>query len=247
MTDLTNAQKAEAFLKKGYEVPQHILISPDGNRRWTKLNNTGYLKGHFKGAQIIFDITEFCDLLGVKNITFFAYSNHNFARKYFETLWIKQLVLWGAEKIKNRLRSLGIGFKCIGHFENVGEKYERKIKEIECIAETGHTTLTLLSIYSGQEEIFEAAKKLAHDAIKNPSLLDTCTKDDFESYMPITQLGPVDMSIRTGGAFRLSDAPLWHQSFTELFFTKTLWPDFTVDELLELIEEFNHRERRFGK
>lgn len=104
MTDKNLEEKAKLFLENGLNLPKHILITPDGNRRWAKKNETGYLKGDFVGIKKIIEITEFCLYLGISNITFFASSKKNFGRSAFENLWMKQITKYGLGKFENYLQ-----------------------------------------------------------------------------------------------------------------------------------------------
>ena len=104
----------------------------------------------------------------------------------------------------------------------------------------------MLFVFGGRQEIVDASKAYARCVLENPSLLESTTAEQFRSYFPLSELTPIDMFIRTGNHPCLSDAPLWHLAYSELFFSDTLWPDFSVEELMNSIEEFNQRERRYG-
>ena len=192
------------------------------------------------GAKTVREITEYCAKIGVKYLTLYAFSTENWNRPKLEVEYLMKLL----EKfLKNEYETLmknNIRFKVIGDLSRFSKSLQKSIKDIEeKTSKNSGLTQVLALNYGSKDEIIRAIKKL------NEKNLEINEKN-FESCLDTAGFGDVDLLIRTSGEIRLSNYLLWQNAYAEMFFTNTLWPDFSVDELEDIIIEFNKRQRRFG-
>jgi len=218
----------------------HLAIIMDGNGRWAKEKGFIRTKGHEKGATVVRNITEYCSThKNIETLTLYAFSTENWKRPKYEVEFLMKLLnKWLKEELST-YHKFGVKFETVGNVEGFSKKLQQTILDIK--KETAHyTNLTqILALnYGSREEITKAATRLAEkgEAITEESLGN-------ELNTPYTD---IDLMIRTSGEQRLSNFLLWQLSYSEFFFTDTLWPDFTPKELNEIIEDFINRNRRFG-
>jgi undecaprenyl diphosphate synthase len=222
-------------------MPRHIAIIMDGNGRWAKERSKARSKGHEEGAKNVRTITESAIKAGVEYLTLYAFSTENWARPKSEVEFLMKLLERYLDKEAETYRKNGIRFEVIGDMSRFSDSLVKKIESIRAeTAKNKKLTQVLAINYGAKDEIVRAVKKMQSLSLEpneqNLSIsLDT-------AFMP-----DVDMLIRTGGDMRLSNFMLWQSAYAELFFTKTLWPDFGEEELFLMIEEFKTRERRFGR
>lgn len=220
--------------------PSHIAIIMDGNGRWAKQRDLKRTAGHEAGAKVVRNITKYCAKIGVKYLTLYAFSTENWTRPKLEVEYLMKLL---EKYLKNELETFmqnSIRFKAIGDLSKFSKNLQKTIKDIEekTLENSGLTQVLALN-YGSKDEIIRAIKKL------NEKKLEVNEKN-FESCLDTAGFGDVDLLIRTSGEIRLSNYLLWQNAYAEMFFTKTLWPDFTIEELDNIIEDFNKRQRRFG-
>ncbi|MGP1450107.1 MAG: di-trans,poly-cis-decaprenylcistransferase [Wolinella sp.] len=219
---------------------KHLAIIMDGNGRWANLRGKTRIKGHEVGAERLRDITVFCSKNGIEFLTLYAFSTENWKRPKAEVDFLMKLLGEYLKKeaeiyIKNNIR-----FRAIGNLERFSPALLRAIVELEeRSARCSGLTQILALNYGSQDEIVRAVKKMNVSGLY-PSV------ENLERFLDTAFVPSVDMLVRTGGEMRLSNFLLWQASYAELFFTQTLWPDFTSSELGEMIEEFGRRKRRFG-
>lgn len=220
--------------------PSHIAIIMDGNGRWAKQRDLKRTAGHEAGAKVVRNITKYCAKIGVKYLTLYAFSTENWTRPKLEVEYLMKLL---EKYLKNELETFmqnSIRFKAIGDLSKFSKNLQKTIKDIEekTLENSGLTQVLALN-YGSKDEIIRAIKKL------NEKKLEV-NEENFESCLDTAGFGDVDLLIRTSGEIRLSNYLLWQNAYAEMFFTKTLWPDFTIEELDNIIEDFNKRQRRFG-
>lgn len=219
--------------------PRHIAIIMDGNGRWAQTQGKNRTNGHERGAETVREITTFCaDHSEIERLTLYAFSTENWKRPKLEVEFLMRLL---EKYLKNELKSYlekNIRFEPIGDLSTFSSSLRKTIEQIQNTT-AGCTGLiqSLALNYGGRDEIVRAANALmAHNApITSESLAQAL--DTPEN---------VDLLIRTGGDHRLSNFLLWQSAYAELFFTDTLWPDFTAKELEKIIKKFRTVERRFG-
>jgi undecaprenyl diphosphate synthase len=224
-------------------IPRHVGIIMDGNGRWAELRGLPRIEGHRRGAERSNEIIEFSAELGLKILTLYAFSIENWQRPSSEVMTLMRLLELYLTKELNRLIKNDIVFKAIGEIWRLPEHIQVIIKETEenTASNKGMTLVAALS-YSGRNEILRAVKK----ALCSGDRPEELTEEVFDSYLDTAGLPPPDLIIRTSGEMRISNFLLWQGAYSELYFTDTLWPDFTKDELLLAIQDYQRRERRFG-
>lgn len=203
--------------------------------------------GHRKGMETAYKITQACSKLGIKVLTFYTFSTENWRRPKEEVNFLMELLKGSFERYKNKLKEDNIYFRVIGELEELPEDIKIKVNEVMEL--TKNNTGMILNIalnYGGRREILNAVKKIA-ERVKNGEILpQDITEELFSNYLYTGGLPDPDLLIRTAGELRLSNFLLWQVSYTEFYFTKKLWPDFTVGDLKKAINDFRKRERRFG-
>ncbi len=217
---------------------QHIAIIMDGNGRWAK--NRGKIRtfGHKTGARKVIEITKEASNLGLKYLTLYAFSTENWKREKSEVDFLMKLL---SQFLKNELKTLmenSVKFRAIGDISKFSKNLQDVIaKTIEKTKNNDGLTQILAVNYGSKDEIIRGIKKLQFENANENSLSEALDTRDFPD---------VDMLIRTGGEKRLSNFLLWQSAYAELFFTDTLWPDFSREEFRKIIEEYKQRERRYG-
>lgn len=224
-------------------IPRHIGIIMDGNGRWAELRGLPRVEGHRRGAERVKEIIEVSAELGVKALTLYAFSLENWQRPSEEVRTLMKLLEFYLRKELARLIKKGVVFKAIGEIWRLPEHIQVIIKEAEknTASNKGMTLVTALS-YSGRNEILRAVKKMLYSGVKPEEL----TEETLDSYLDTAGLPAPDLIMRTSGEMRISNFLLWQGAYSELYFTDTLWPDFTKDEFLLAIQDYQRRDRRFG-
>jgi undecaprenyl diphosphate synthase len=219
---------------------KHLAIIMDGNGRWAKQRGLIRTKGHEKGADTIRDITQYCaEHETIESVTLYAFSTENWKRPKYEVDFLMRLLDRWLKKELPTYHKFGARFETVGNIEGFSKKLQKTIAHVK--KETAHhtnVTQILALNYGSREEIAKAASRLAKrgEEINEESLgkeLNTPYQD-------------IDLLVRTSGEQRLSNFLLWQLSYSEFFFTPTLWPDFTPQELDTIIKQYLNRDRRFG-
>lgn len=220
--------------------PSHIAIIMDGNGRWAKERNLKRTAGHSAGADVARKITMHCSNIGVDYLTLYAFSTENWQRPRLEVEFLMKLI----EKYLNQELAIylenGIRFKSIGDVSKFSKSLQKIIKLTEEKTAHGKKLTQILALnYGSRDEIVRAVRKL------NEKNLEV-TEANIEANLDTVGIPDVDILIRTSGEVRLSNYLLWQNAYSEMFFTNTYWPDFTKNELDDIISDYNNRERRFG-
>lgn len=229
-------------------LPQHVAIIMDGNNRFAKKNHLPKGDGHREGKTILDPIVEYCRKVGVQALTVFAFSSENWKRPQAEVDLLMLLLEQTIHEQIPRMIKFEIALRFIGdrsclplHLQKLFEEAEQK---------TAHFTKMTLAIaisYGGHWDIADSAKRIAQDVLDKKVSVDQINADLMGQYISLGDLPPVDLLIRTGGDYRISNFLLWQLAYAELYFTKVLWPEFSVQDLQEAFSVFSERERRFGK
>jgi undecaprenyl diphosphate synthase len=224
-------------------IPGHIGIIMDGNGRWASSRGLPRIEGHRRGVERVKEVVEISAELGLKALTLYAFSMENWRRPSSEVTTLMKLLELYLRKELNSLVRNNIVFKTIGDIWRLPEDIQRVIRETE-EKTSGNTGMCLIAAwsYSGRNEIVRAVKKILMAGV-NP---DELTEELFASYLDTAGLPAPDLIIRTSGETRISNFLLWQAAYSEFYFTDTLWPDFSRDEFLLAIQDFQRRERRFG-
>ena len=224
-------------------IPNHVGIIMDGNGRWAELRGLPRIEGHRRGVERSKEVIECAAELGLKSLTLYAFSTENWQRPSAEVTTLMKLLELYLKKELSRLMRDGIVFKTIGEIWRLPEDIQNVVRESEekTSSNKGMVLVTALS-YSGRNEIVRAVSKVLRSGI----MPDELTEEVFSSFLDTAGLASPDLIIRTSGEKRISNFLLWQAAYAELYFTETLWPDFSKDEFLLAIQDYQRRERRFG-
>lgn len=229
------------------KLPRHIAIIMDGNGRWAKRHTIGRIRGHRKGAQTVRMAVRTCREIGVKYLTLFAFSTENWERPENEVKALMLLLEEYLTKEIDELKKQGIRLTTIGEIERLNPSVREKIVQaMESTTANDKMVLNIALSYGGQDEIIYALKRIIRDVQDDKIKADEINKEIFGNYLYTSGMPDPDLLIRTSGEYRISNFLLWQTAYTELYFTKVLWPDFTKDDLFKAIASYQRRERRFG-
>jgi len=225
-------------------IPQHIAIIMDGNRRWAQNKNLTSTEGHQAGARSLVKIVEHCEKIGIRQLTVYALSTENWRRRAKkEVKGIFDLLVKIVKEKKQEYEKKGIKFFVLGNFSAFPQRTQKAIKEMLSIVKKYERLKFNVALnYGGRDEIVRAIKKIIEDNIPAAKVNEKLVSQ----YLYTNNQPDPDLMIRTGGEVRTSNFLLWQLSYAELYFTDTLWPDFTPRKLEKAIFEYQERERRFG-
>lgn len=230
-----------------FPLPIHIAIIMDGNGRWAKSRGLPRTAGHKKGADATQNTIESCAKLGIKYLTLYAFSSENWNRSQEEVQDLMNLLRYHLEQNLDTLNKNNIKLHIIGNKQTLDQDIQKKINKAE--TKTQHNTGLQLNIalsYGSRQEILDTVQHIANQSAAQKLNPEHITESYFSTLLYTHNTPDPDLLIRTGGEKRLSNFLLWQCAYTELVFTDILWPDFSHEHLLEAIEEFSSRERRFG-
>ncbi|AXX88338.1 undecaprenyl diphosphate synthetase [Malaciobacter marinus] len=222
------------------ELPKHIAIIMDGNGRWASERGLKRTAGHEEGAKVVRKITNHCNNIGIKYLTLYAFSTENWSRPKLEIEFLMKLL---EKYLKNELHIYldnNVRFKAIGDISRFSKSLQEIIKKTENATKNASGLTQILALnYGSQDEILRAIKRLNEQNLE-------VTKQNFENCLDTSGIVDVDVLIRTSGEIRLSNYLLWQNAYAEMFFVNTFWPEFTTNELDDIISDYQNRERRFG-
>lgn len=229
------------------KLPQHIAIIMDGNGRWAQQHAIGRIRGHKKGAQAVRTVVRACREIGIKYLTLFAFSIENWERPAKEVQSLMSLLEEYLIKEVKELQKQGIRLTTIGEINRLHPSVKEKLLQAkEITINNDKMVLNIALSYGGKDEIIRAVKKIIQDNKNGKIDINEINKETFNNYLYTCGMPDPDLLIRTSGEYRISNFLLWQMAYTELYFTKVLWPDFTKDDLLKAIDSYQKRERRFG-
>lgn len=232
--------------KAQLKIPKHIAIVMDGNSRWAKKHGKLQSSGHKKGAEVSKLIAEACQELGVKYLTLYAFSTENWNRSKAEVKVLMNLLRNYLKKDFNELIKRNVRLRFIGDLSRLDVDIQQLIENAEEKSKDNSFTLIIALSYGSRDEIRSAAYKMAEHVLMNGDTLDEVQPADFDQFLYTSGIPDPDLFIRTSGEHRISNFLLWQLSYSELYFTDVLWPDFDKKELIKAIDEFSKRERRYG-
>ena len=229
-------------------LPSHIAVIMDGNGRWARKKGAARIFGHRNAIQAVTDVTEACGELGIKYLTLYAFSTENWGRPKDEVEGLMELLVNTLKKEIGNLMENKVRLTTLGDLAHLPTTCQRNLQEAKD-ATTNNTGLhVMLALnYSGRWEIVNAAKKLAEEVRQGKLQPENIDEGKFAKYLETAGIPDPELLIRTSGEMRVSNFLLWQIAYTELYITKTLWPDFRKEDLYEALYAFQQRERRFGK
>ena len=229
------------------KLPRHIAIIMDGNGRWAKKNMLKRGMGHEKGAESVRTTVQTCRELGIQYLTLYAFSVENWQRPKGEVRALISLLETYLMSELSEMQKTGIRLFTIGDTEKLPETVRGLLfRVMEETAGNSGMILTLALSYGGRDEIVHAVRGILRSAKSTDIDEGAITKDFLSRYLYTAGMPDPDLLIRTSGEYRLSNFLLWQMAYTELYFTDVLWPDFSKDNLIEAIADYQQRERRFG-
>ena len=230
------------------KVPQHVAIILDGNGRWAKAKGMPRNYGHAQGSKNVERICEEAWRMGIKYLTVYAFSTENWNRPKDEVDALMKLLRNYMKTCLKTAAKNDMKVRVIGDIEPLDEDIKKRISELEAATvDNGGLNFTIALNYGSRDEMTRAAKRMAQDCAAGKLSPETINESVFESYLDAHGIPDPDLLIRTSGEQRLSNYLLWQLAYSEFYFTDVPWPDFTKDELVKAVEEYNHRHRRFGR
>ena len=229
-------------------LPKHVAIIMDGNNRFAKKNQMQKGEGHRSGKDVLDPIVEHFRKKHIQALTVFAFSSENWNRPQFEVDLLMQLLETTIHEQLPRMEKFNIALRFIGDRSRLSPHLRELMLHAEQrTANFNSMTLTIAISYGGMWDMAQAAKQIAADVVAHKIDIEQIDTQLFGQYVSLADLPPVDLLIRTGGDFRLSNFLLWQAAYAELYFTQTLWPEFSIEEFDDALAVFGGRERRFGK
>ena len=227
--------------------PKHIAVIMDGNGRWARQRGWPRSRGHLEGANSAKECVETCLDLGVEYLTLFAFSTENWRRPKEEVDTLMGLLQKFLRDYTGDLRKRSVKLQAIGRLNEMPPGVQTQIREsIEATA-AGQNLTTILAVnYSGRAEIVDAVKRIVEEVVAGRLAKDQIDAEIFERSLYTHNFPDPDLFIRTSGEMRISNFLLWQLSYTEIYVTQKLWPDFRREDLLEAVKEFGRRNRRYG-
>lgn len=222
---------------------KHLAIIMDGNGRWAKDKNLDRIVGHKEGAKSAKKIIETCSNLNIKYLTLYTFSTENWDRPQFE---VDSLMALLSGMLNNEIKELegnNIAFKVVGRVEDLPKSVQKIVSNtVERTKNNTGLVLSLALSYGGRQEIIDAMNKILKN--KESKIID---EEIVKNHLYFPEMPDPDLIIRTGGEFRLSNFLLWQSAYSEMYISKKNWPDFKEKDLMTALEDFNHRNRTFGK
>ena len=232
-------KKKQKSAEKLTNLPAHIAFIMDGNGRWAKKRGLARTAGHSQGAKVFRTIAEGCFELGIKSVTVYAFSTENWKRPKEEVNFIMGLLQqYMAERLSEDDTRYKIRF--IGEKSAFDGETTEKMLRLEALNPNSENTLYVALNYGGRAEICHAVNTLIAEGKTE------ITEEDISSKVYTCESPDPDLIVRSGGDVRISNFLMWQSAYSELWFTPTLWPDMTMDEVRSIISSYGSRERRFG-
>ncbi|MBW1708581.1 MAG: isoprenyl transferase [Deltaproteobacteria bacterium] len=230
------------------KLPRHVAVIMDGNGRWAEARGLSRIEGHRAGAKPVRTVTQTCRELGIENLTLFAFSSENWNRPRAEVEALMKLLNRYLKRELNEMLKNGIRLKTIGDLSRLSRPLQKLLHE--AMKETANNNKMVLSLalnYGGRQDILQAVKAIGQACGTGRLKPEDLTEDVINNFLYTAGLPDPDLLIRTSGEYRFSNFLLWQIAYTEFYFTPTLWPDFSKEELIDILKDFQQRQRRFGK
>ncbi|NLY42496.1 MAG: isoprenyl transferase [Clostridiaceae bacterium] len=228
-------------------LPEHIAIIMDGNGRWAKKKKLPRSVGHRAGANTLKTITEFCDKIGIKVLTVYAFSTENWKRPKEEVDALMDLLLEYLRDAERQLAGKNVVIKVIGDISVLSKEIQEQIIKTEKLTQSNTGLLLNIAInYGGRNELVNAVKNIVKDINEGKISVDDINEQCISNYLYTRGIKDPDLIIRPSGELRLSNFLLWQSAYSEFWFSNIYWPDFKPKDLLNAIRDYQQRDRRFG-
>ena len=229
------------------QMPRHIAVIMDGNGRWAKKNSLPRIQGHWEGVKTVDRIVSLCRKLDIEALTLYSFSDENWSRPPVEIKTLMKILDHYLNKELDRMKNENIRFHAIGQLEDLPPEIQKLIAHTkDYTKDCDGMTLTLALSYGGRQEILKSVQQIAGKVRTGELLVEDIDYSVFEKFLQTKSLPDPDLLIRTSGEMRISNFLLYQIAYTELHYTKVLWPEFKEEDLLHAIIDFQKRERRFG-
>jgi len=229
-------------------LPFHVAIIMDGNGRWAKQRVLNRIKGHEKGAETVRTIVRTSREIGISILTLYAFSTENWLRPKAEIAALMVLLKRYLKSEKKEMLDNNIRLNAIGQIERLPEDVKEVLAESMAITKKNDGMLLNLALsYGGRAEIVRVVQEIAKETREGKVDPDSITSELITEHLYTRGMRDPDLLIRTSGEMRISNFLLWQIAYSEIYVTDTLWPDFSKDEYIRILKDFQRRERRFGK
>lgn len=233
--------------KLGLNIPQHVGIILDGNGRWAKKKHMPRNFGHMQGSRVLEQICDDADDIGIKYLTVYVFSTENWKRSTKEVDGLMKILRNYLKDCIKRANKNNMKVRILGKRDRLDDDIIRSIDELErASADNTGLVFQVALNYGGRDEIIRAVRKLVRDAVDKGINPDTIDEQMFEGYLDTVGAPDPDLIIRTSGEKRISNFLMWQSAYSEFDFPEILWPDFNKNRLIEAVERYNKRDRRFG-
>ncbi len=229
------------------KLPRHVAIIMDGNGRWAKQRGLSRIKGHEAGVESIRSMVQACGQWGIEYLTMYAFSVENWSRPRTEVQALMRLLVYFLRKEVEELNENSVRLRVIGRIAGLPGAVQEEIARAEKRTQDNKgLTLVLALNYGGRAEIVDGIKSFAADVLAGKKKPEDLDEKNFGDYLYTRDMPDPELLIRTSGEMRISNFLLWQISYTELWVTQVLWPDFRKENLLEALADYQKRQRRFG-
>ena len=229
-------------------LPRHVAIIMDGNGRWAQKRMQPRLFGHKAGAESVRNIVKTCREIGIEYLTLYAFSSENWCRPAQEVRGLMSILKNFLESELPRMQTNDIRLMSIGDRQRLPDEVRESLERgIAATSGNSKLTLNLALSYGSRDEIIRAVKEISSLCLKGKMTPDQITDQIINENLDTCQIPDPDLLIRTGGEARLSNFLLWQISYSEIYFTETMWPDFRKESFFQALLEYQSRERRFGR
>ena len=228
-------------------LPKHIAIIMDGNRRWAKQRSLDPRLGHKKGAEVLENMVKYCNKIGIKYLTVYAFSTENWKRSKEEVGALMLLLQHYLDDFSKRADTDNIRIKMLGDRNGLSSGLLKSLDNaIERTKNNTGVTFNVAFNYGGRDEIVKAVRKIAEGIKEKNMNVEDIDEELISNNLYTVGMPDPDLMIRTSGELRISNFLPWQLVYSEFYFTDKLWPDFTEEDLNEAIDEYNRRNRKFG-
>ena len=229
------------------KLPRHVAIIMDGNGRWAKKQKLQRIRGHEAGIKAVERTVEYCAKTGIQVLTLYAFSSENWQRPALEVMALMKLLRLFLRRETSRLIKNNIRLRAIGHLQRMDPPVLAELKQtMDKTSSCTGMVLNLALSYGSRDEMVDAMKRFYQEVEAGNTSVPELNPDILNHYLDTAGLPDPDIILRTGGEYRLSNFLLWQAAYAELYFTETLWPDFSETEMENILLDYQHRERRFG-
>ncbi len=230
------------------KLPCHVAVIMDGNGRWAQKRLLNRIVGHERGTETVREIVKTCRKIGIPYLTLYAFSTENWQRPKIEVAALMTLLKKFLESESRELQEKNIRLNAIGQIERLPDGVRASLEEtMQMTRDNDALCLSLALSYGGRSEILRMVRNISESVASGDIQPDALTEEMVNAHLYTADIPDPDLLIRTSGEMRISNFLLWQIAYSEIYVTPTLWPDFGGDEFIKIINDYQNRDRRFGK